>query len=115
MIPAEGLAFLISAIIEILLSAILNPANPNNPGYQSPFHPIPNHPNPQGGWGWVDLEEGHPCYCPNPYDPISNPNGDILVNCDNNQPVNPDHPCPIPPPAGLITEDPIEAVTVGLK
>ena len=72
----------------------------NNATYQNPLHPIPPHPNPLGGWGTVDLEIGHPCFCPNPYDPVNNPSGDLLVNCDTNQPINPEHPCPLPPPAG---------------
>ncbi len=70
------------------------------PTYQSPFHPIPNYPNPTGGWGWIDLEPGNPYFCPNPYDPVENPNGTLLVNCDDNQPVDPSHPCPLPPPSG---------------
>tara|TARA_Y100000592_G_scaffold86611_1_gene140147 strand:+ start:2883 stop:9590 length:6708 start_codon:yes stop_codon:yes gene_type:complete len=80
---------------------VLSPAGPvQSSGYTSPYHPIPNHPNPQGGYGWVDILPGHPCHCPNLYDPVSNPLGTIPVNCDDNQPIDPDHPCPLPPPEG---------------
>ena len=61
-----------------------------------------------GGWGWVDMISGNPCFCPNPWsdgtDPDwplpSNMGGTLLVYCDTNQPIFPNHPCPLPPEAG---------------
>ena len=68
-------------------------------GYTSPWHPIPNYPNPLGGYSMIDLRVGHPCHCPNLYNPATG-NGTIPVYCDTNQPIDPTHPCPLPPPEG---------------